>query len=190
MTSVSVVQTGRKKRCKIRLYMSSVSSLFLQMSQTGWLVTELCLSWHPESLRKGCMKWWRHWPRNEAMGSSGRQRFMRKASISSSVGAFTCPKLLYGLFLSSSCISASTCFTRLSSASNAWEEETDRSQPKKSTSAEKRTGTQPYRLQFLLFLLFTFWITAVRGVFLILFVFLFLLLFHHLISVHLGVTFT
>lgn len=50
--------------------------------------------------------------------------------------------------------------------------------------------TQPYRLQLLLFLLFTLWITAVRGVFLVLFVFLFLLLFHHFISVHLGITFT
>ena len=55
----------------------------------------------------------------------------------------------------------------------------------KSARAETQTGTQPYRLQFFLFLLFTFWITAVRGVLLVLFVFLFLLLFHHLISVHL-----
>lgn len=60
------------------------------------------------------------------MGSSGRQRFMRKASISSSVGALTSSRLLYGLFLSSSCIIASICFIRLSSASSAWEtEETD-----------------------------------------------------------------
>ena len=84
---------------------------------------------------------WCHCPRNEAMGSSGRQRFMRKASISSSVGAFTCPKLLYGLFLSSSCNSASTCFTRLSSASNAWEEETDGSQPEVRQSWDTNRNT-------------------------------------------------
>lgn len=35
-----------------------------------------------------------HWPRKEAMGSSGRLRFMRKASISSSVGSFTSCRLL------------------------------------------------------------------------------------------------
>lgn len=68
-----------------------------------------------------------HWPRKEAMGSSGRQRFIRKASISSSVGALTSSRLLYGLFLSSSCIRASICFTRLSSASSAWETEMDQS---------------------------------------------------------------
>lgn len=60
-------------------------------------------------------------PRKEAIGSSGRGRFIRKASISSSVGAFTSSRLLYGLFLSSSCIMVSTCFTRLSSASRAWD---------------------------------------------------------------------
>lgn len=58
-------------------------------------------------------------------------------------------------------------------------------QPETSTRAETQTTLQPYLLQLLLFLLFTFWITAVRSVFLVLFL-LFLLLFHHLISVHLG----
>lgn len=63
-------------------------------------------------------------------------------------------------------------------------------QPEKSTRADVQTETWPHLLQFLLFLLFTFWIAAVRSVFLVLFVFLFLLLFHHLIPVHLRMTFT
>ncbi len=60
-----------------------------------------------------------HCPRKEAMGSSVRLRFMRKASISSSVGSRTSFRLPYGRFLSSSCIISATCFSLCSSALNA-----------------------------------------------------------------------
>lgn len=41
----------------------------------------------------GDPRWGHSWLRKEAMGSSGRWRFMRKASISSSVGSFTSCRL-------------------------------------------------------------------------------------------------
>lgn len=60
-----------------------------------------------------------HCERKLAMGSSARGRFILKASISSSVGSRTSVRLLYGRFLSSTCIIAITSFWRCSSASRA-----------------------------------------------------------------------
>lgn len=124
-----------------------------------------------------------HCPRKEAMGSSGRQRFMRKASISSSVGSRTSFRLLYGRFLSSSCIISATCLSLCSSALKACTENTAFSFTIGFIQQFVWQEQFTYLLQPFFLFCFIFLITAVRiSLFLALFL---LLLIFHFILVHL-----
>lgn len=186
-----------EKKCKKRLYMSSVSSLFLQMSQKSCLATTVWETASPScgsgNIRSpsGKVGWC------NAITDPGMKPWGHLDG-SASCGRPPSPPQWEPSLVPSCCTASSShpaaaapppaspaCPLLLMPERRKQMGVTQRSPPEKTWRR-----TQPYRLQLLLFLLFTLWITAVRGVFLVLFVFLFLLLFHHFISVHLGITFT